>query len=163
MRIRLNDSVCRVMAKQSPKSSKTVHAAHMGKLSLVRVWRGAVKDGETLNGVKVSGINRMMGAKLEKIGDAKAGDVVAFGRMEEIQTGDVLTPSGAAVPEGALIWPEVASPVYALSITAENRNDEVKLSGALQKLAEEDPSLSIDHNADMGELILWGQGDTHLR
>ncbi len=142
---------------------KTVHAAHMGKLSLTRVWRGAVKDGETLNGVKVSGINRMMGAKLEKVSSAKAGDVVAFGRMEEIQTGDVLTPSGAAVSEGALIWPEVAAPVYALAITAENRNDEVKLSGALQKLAEEDPSLSIDHNADMGELILWGQGDTHLK
>lgn len=141
---------------------KTQHAAHMGKLSYARIWRGAIKDGEVLNGAKVSGIYQVLGAKLDKIGAATAGDVVAFGRMEPIQTGDVLTPSGEA-PESGLDWPAVPQPVYAMSLHVAERNDEVKLSGALSKLAEEDLSLLLKHDAESGELILWGQGDTHLR
>jgi elongation factor G len=140
---------------------KTMHAQHMGKLSYVRVWRGAIKDGETLNGTRVSGINALLGAKLEKKPAASTGDVVAFGRMDGIKTGDILTPSGEAL-EGALEWPEPMAPVYAMAMSAANRNDEVKLSGALQRLSEEDTSVSIAHNAAMGELIISGQGDTQL-
>lgn len=141
---------------------KTVHAAHMGKLSLVRVWNGAVKDGETLNDERVSGINALLGAKLDKQGQAAAGDVVAFGRMEQVGTGDVLTPSGSK-PDGCADWPDPIPPVYSAAVTATNRNDEVKLSGALQKLAEEDTSVSIEHNAELHELVLRGQGDNQMR
>jgi elongation factor G len=74
----------------------------------------------------------------------------------------VLTPSGTA-PETGLPWASVLSPVFAQTINAVNRNDEVKLSGALQKLVEEDTSVSIHHNADMGELVIWGQGETQIR
>ncbi len=140
---------------------KTMHAQHMGKMSYVRVWRGSIKDGETLNEQRVSGINTLIGAKLEKQSGASIGDVVALGRMDDVKTGDVLTPSGSA-PDGALAWPEPLAPVYALAISATNRNDEVKLSGALQRLAEEDTSVSIAHNAAMGELIISGQGETQI-
>ena len=141
---------------------KTLHAQHVGKLSLARVFRGTIKDGDTLNDMRVSGINSQMGAKMEKRPDASAGDVVALGRMEELKTGDVLTPSGKA-PTGALAWPAVPSPVYTLALSATNRNDEVKLSGILHKLVEEDPSISMEHNADVGELRVSGQGDTQLK
>ncbi len=141
---------------------RTVHAPHMGKLSHVRVWRGTVKDGEMLNGAKVSGIYQVTGAKLDKAGQAKAGDVVAFGRMDPILTGDVLTAEGG-LPDEGLSWPEVPQPVYARALQVAERNDEVKLSGALTKLAEEDPSLLVKHDQELGELTLWGQGDTHLR
>ncbi len=140
---------------------KTLHAQHMGKMSFVRVWRGTIKDGETLNEHRVSGINALLGAKLEKRTSASVGDVVALGRMDEVKTGDVLTPSGKA-PAGALAWPEPLSPVFAMAISAANRNDEVKLSGALQRLGEEDTSVSIAHNAAMGELIVSGQGETQI-
>lgn len=140
---------------------KTMHAQHMGKMSYVRVWRGTIKDGETLNDQRVSGINTLIGAKLEKQSRATVGDVVALGRMDDVKTGDVLTPSGKA-PEGALAWPAPLAPVYALAISAANRNDEVKLSGALQRLAEEDTSVNIAHNAAMGELIISGQGETQI-
>jgi elongation factor G len=140
---------------------KTMHAQHMGKMSYVRVWRGSIKDGETLNDQRVSGINLPMGAKLNKRAHANVGEVVAFGRMDEVKTGDVLTPSGQA-PDGALEWPAALAPVFAKAISATNRNDEVKLSGALQRLAEEDTSISIAHNAVMGELIISGQGDTQI-
>ena len=147
----VDNAVCQVF--------KTVHAAHMGKLSYVRVWHGTVKDGEELNGQRVSGINHVTGAKLEKCGAVSEGDVASFGRMDEIATGDLLTPGGAA----GLGWPEPLQPVYGLAITPVNRGDEVKLSGALTKLAEEDPSFRIEHNAALGELVIRGQGDTHLR
>lgn len=141
---------------------KTVHAPHMGKLSHVRVWRGTVKDGDSLNGAKVSGIYAAIGAKLDKRPSAGPGDVVALGRMEPIQTGDVLSPDGG-LPDTGLGWPEVPQPVFARALRVADRNDEVKLSGALAKLAEEDPSLLIRQDPELGELTIWGQGDTHLR
>src|SRR3546814_16135493 len=81
--------------------------------------------------------------------------------MDPIQTGDVLTPSGG-VPEPGLSWPAPPQPVYAVAVRVPDRNDEVKVSGALAKLCEEDPSLLVKHDAELGALVLWGQGDTHL-
>ena len=138
---------------------KTVHAAHMGKLSYVRVWHGTVKDGEELNGQRVSGINHVTGTKLEKCRTVSEGDIAAFGRMDDIVTGDLLTPDGVA----ALDWPAPLQPLYGLAITPANRGDEAKLSGALTKLTEEDPSFRLEHNAALGELVIRGQGETHLR
>jgi elongation factor G len=140
---------------------KTVHAAHTGKLSLARILRGTAKDGMTLNGVRVSGFSHLMGATLIKQGEAMAGDVVGLGRMDPIKTGDALTPSGTA-PAGIKPWPAALTPVYSLAIKAENRNDEVKLSGALAKMVEEDPSLAVDHSQDTHEMVLSGQGEIHL-
>ncbi len=141
---------------------KTYHAAHTGKLTLARMWRGSVKDGQTLNGARVSGLYRMTGVTMAKLPEAKPGDVVAFGRMESITTGTALTPSGTR-PPGMRAFPPTLPPQFALAIAAENRNDEVKLSGAMAKLSEEDPSLSFSHEHDTGELVLHGQGDIHLQ
>ena len=141
---------------------KTQHAAHMGKLSFARIWNGALRDGDMLNGVKVSGLYRALGAKLDKIPEATAGDVVVLGRMDAIQTGDVLTPDGSMSGKG-LTWPADPQPVHAVAVHVEDRNDEVKLSGALAKLAEEDGALMVRHDAELGEMTLWGQGEGHLR
>ncbi|MGH6980128.1 MAG: elongation factor G, partial [Stellaceae bacterium] len=138
---------------------KTYHAPHTGKLSLVRVWSGQVKDGDTLNGVRVGGVLRLTGVSTEKLPSAGIGDVVALARMEGITTGMVLT-SGKA-PK--LPWPDMPTPVFGLAIAAQNRTDDVKLTPAIAKLIEEDPTLSLEHNADMQEMVLWGQGDIHLQ
>jgi elongation factor G len=135
---------------------KTFHAAHTGKLSIARIWRGTIKDGMSIGGSRVSGLYHMVGTSLTKIAEAGAGDVVALGRMDEVATGDVLGG------KDALAWPPVLAPVYAMAIAAENRNDEVKLSGALHKLVEEDPSLSIAHDADTGQTVLRAQGEIHV-
>jgi len=140
---------------------KTYHMPHAGKQSVVRVWSGEITDGATLNGSRVSGIVSLQGHETTKLAKAQAGEVVAFGRMDEVQTGEVLTPSGerpASVPE----WPAPVAPLYAFSITAEKREDEVKLSGAIAKLIEEDPSLKLEQSRDTNELLLWGQGEIHL-
>jgi elongation factor G len=141
---------------------KTYHASHAGKLSLIRVWRGEITDGMTLNGGRVGGLFRMAGSQQTKAAKATAGEVVALGRMEKISTGDVLTPSGKR-PEGIVPWPGALEPIYALAVSAEKRADEVRLTGALAKLVEEDPSLSFGQNPDTNEMLLWGQGEIHLQ
>ncbi len=141
---------------------KTLHAAHAGKLSLVRVWRGELGEGETLSGHRVGGIVSLMGPQQKKQSKAGLGDVVALQRLEDVATGTVLTPSGA-VPDGMESWPAPLTPVYAFAIEAENRADEVKLTGALQRLCEEDASLTYRQDNDVHQLQLLGQGEIHLQ
>jgi len=139
---------------------KTVHAAHTGKLSYGRIWRGTVADGSTIGGARVSGIYSMPGGEPQKANATQAGELVALGRLDPVLTGMALTPSGAAV---ALDYPKPPEPVFSFAITSSDRKDDVKLSGALQKLVEEDPSLSLAYIPDTGETILHGQGEMHLR
>ena len=73
---------------------KTQHAAHTGKLSYARVWRGEIEDGMTLNGSRVGSLSRVVGAKHDKMAKAGMGEVVALGRLEGIPTGALLSPSG---------------------------------------------------------------------
>jgi elongation factor G len=138
---------------------KTYHAPHSGKLSLVRVWSGQVSEGMSLNGTRVAGILRLMGAQQEKLPAAQAGEVVALARMEGIATGTVL--STGTPPQ--LPKPAIPKPVYGLAIGAEKRADDVKLTGAVAKLIEEDPTLHLEQNAELQEMVLWGQGDIHLQ
>jgi elongation factor G len=139
---------------------KTYHLPHTGKLSLSRVWRGSVAEGNVLNGVRVAGVVRLRGATHEKAPAGTMGEVVGLTRMEEIATGAVLTPSGKAAP---LPQPERPQPVYGLAIHAEKRGDDVKLSGSIAKLIDEDPTLELEQNAELREMVLWGQGDVHLQ
>ncbi|MDA0654196.1 MAG: GTP-binding protein, partial [Proteobacteria bacterium] len=71
---------------------KTYHTARGGKLSMARIWRGALADGAHLNGERVSGLFRMLGLQTEKVHEAGAGDIVGLGRLESVRTGDTLTP-----------------------------------------------------------------------
>ena len=139
---------------------KTYHLPHTGKLSLTRIWRGTISEGMVLNGSRVAGILRLVGAQQEKVPSAQVGEVVGLTRMEEIATGAVLTPSGKV---GPLPLPERPQPVFGLAIAAERRQDDVKLTGAIGKLIEEDPTLELEQNADTQEMVLWGQGDIHLQ
>jgi elongation factor G len=110
--------------------------------------------------VRVAGVVRVNGAQHEKVASAGAGEVVGFTRMEEIATGTVLTPSGKGE---ALPQPEKLQPVFGLAMHAEKRGDDVKLSGAIAKLIDEDPALELEQNQDSREMVLWGQGDVHIQ
>ncbi len=138
---------------------KTIYAPHAGKLSYARIWRGSVKEGTSLGGVRVGGVLRSEGADWAKVPEAAAGDLVALARMEGVATGTTLALSGEAP---ALPFPVPHQPVFAVAITSENRKDDVKLSGALARLIEEDPSVVLAHSAETGETILAGQGEIHL-
>ncbi len=139
---------------------KTYVTPNGGKQSLVRVWQGTVKDGISLNEVRVGGVYRLMGQQQSSLGTAIAGEIVALGRLEGIKTGDTLSDSKnfKELPSA-----EVPTPVYALALIPEKRSDEVKVSSALGKLLEEDPSLAWEQHGDTHEIILWGQGEIHLQ
>ncbi|MHA1565534.1 MAG: elongation factor G [Alphaproteobacteria bacterium] len=139
---------------------KTAHAAHAGKLSFVRLWGGQIADGASLGGARVGGIFKMLGQQQNKVTKAQPGEVVALGRMDALETGDVLTPDGRG--EGGDPWPSAMTPVYAMAVEVKKREDEVKLSSAIHRLVEEDPSYRLEQDADTHELVLWGQGEIHL-
>jgi len=139
---------------------KTYYTPQGGKLSLVRVWQGEISDGMTLNGTRIGGLYRLMGQQTAGVQLATTGEIVALSRMEGVQTGDTLTPDGLSVE---LRRAKKLPSVYAVAIAPENRKDEVKMSGALVKLLEEDPALSWEQNGDTHEVILWGQGEIHLK
>jgi elongation factor G len=141
---------------------KSYHLPHSGKLSLVRVWAGEVKDGMTLGGMRVGGVFHMLGLQQQNVGSATAGEIVALGRLEEARTGQVLV-NGTGAPAVELPSAPPPAPMYAFAVHAENRNDEVKLSGALAKLIDEDPSLRFEQDPELQQSLLWGQGEMHLK
>ncbi|WP_428534640.1 elongation factor G [Rhodopila sp.] len=136
---------------------KTVYAGHTGKLSYARIWAGTISDGAHLGGTRLGGIYRYLNGDLTKIPEAKQGDIVALGRLDGVPTGATLSPGGQ--PE-KLAFPRASPPVYAMAVATTDRKDDVKLSGALHKLAEEDPSLFVTQE---GETVLHGQGEMHLQ
>jgi len=140
---------------------KTYFTPQGGRLSLVRVWQGELKEGAVLNGVRAGGIYRLMGQQQEHINSAAVGEIVAVARLEGICTGDTARVGNSKLLE--LPKAKRLEPVYALAIAPEKRQDEVKLSGALNKLIEEDPGLYWEQHGDTHEVILWGQGEIHLR
>lgn len=138
----------------------TVHAPHTGKLSVARILRGRLVDGTSFGDARVSGMQRLVGSVSTKLSEAGLGEVVALGRLEAVRTGDLLVPPA---PQPNEMWPEPLEPVYELAVRARDRNDEVKLTAAFQKLGEEDPSLRFIHDPELSELRLAGQGDVHLQ
>jgi elongation factor G len=145
---------------------KSMHTSHGGKMSIVRVLRGQVPDSTTFatpegEAGRVAGVFKLMGQSTEKRGPAQPGETVALGKLDHANTGDTLTAGKQAHP--ALPRAAPLPPVLALSVAAKERKDDVKLGQALQKLLEEDPSISVVHNPEAHEVVAWGQGEMHLR
>lgn len=146
---------------------RTTHTSHGGKLSVARVLRGDLSDGQTLRSPqgedRVSGMSRFAGAALTKVTDAKEGDVVALGRLEHAQTGDTVVADGKADLSGLATRARAPDPVHALALVVKDRKDEMRLAAAMAKLVEEDPSLVFVHDQEMSQIKLYGQGEMHLR
>jgi elongation factor G len=153
-----NDTIVQIL--------KTYHTMHGGKLSLARILSGNLKDGATLynqagTDTRIGGMFALKGQEQIKLNEAGTGDTVALGRLEEIVTGETLSASKAGAK--IKLKPEVLTPVYGLAVAAADRKDEVKLSAAIAKLREEDPSLLFEQSAELHQMTLLGQGEMHLR
>ncbi|HTV27420.1 MAG TPA: elongation factor G [Xanthobacteraceae bacterium] len=145
---------------------KTLNTTHGGKMSIARVLAGQIGDGTTLLSGdeevgRVAGVFKLVGQTTEKRGPATVGETVAFAKLDKAKTGDTLTAGKQPHPPIAKVAPY--PPVLAIAISAKERKDDVKLGQALTKLAEEDPSITIVHNPETHEVVLWGQGEMHLR
>ncbi|MGB8639662.1 MAG: elongation factor G, partial [Pseudolabrys sp.] len=145
---------------------KTFHTTHGGKMSVARLLAGQAGDGTTLTTAaseagRVSGVFKLMGQHFEKRGPAASGETVAFGKLDAAKTGDTL--SSGKQPHATLVEIKPSPPVLAIAVQAKERKDDVKLGPAFTKLTEEDPSLTVVHNAENHEVVIWGQGEMHLR
>src|SRR5271155_4955621 len=145
---------------------KTQNTAHGGKMSIARMLAGQAGDGTTLQSGddeagRVAGVFKLVGQSSEKRGPAMLGETVGFAKLEKAKTGDTLSAGKQVHPALGKVAPY--PPVLAIAISAKERKDDVKLGQALNKLAEEDPSITIVHNAETHEVVLWGQGEMHLR
>jgi elongation factor G len=145
---------------------KTLNTAHAGKMSIVRVLSGQIGDGVTLSSPereagRIAGTFKIVGQNFEKRGPANAGETVALAKLEHAKTGDTLTAGKQA--HAPLVNVQPVAAVLAMSVTAKERKDDVKLGQALHKLIDEDPSISLVHNAETHEVVMRGQGEMHLR
>lgn len=145
---------------------KTLHTGQGGKISVARVMRGTFNEGDTVIGsrgseARIGSLVNLMGANTTRIPEARPGDTLGFGRLEGIATGDAFA-SGKTRPD-AILSVAPPEPVYAVSLKVKDRKDDVRLSSALTKISEEDPSLVVESRPDMGEIRLLGQGEMHLR
>lgn len=145
---------------------KTVHTPHGGKLSISRILSGKIADGMTLTASdgtsdRVSGVYRLVGKDQQKKAEAFAGETVALGKVEPALTGMTLTTRKTGMPQLVTVVPP--APVLGFAIASLDHKDDVKMSAALAKIAEEDPSIVVRQDQDTAETIVEGQGEMHLR
>ncbi|HET7156352.1 MAG TPA: elongation factor G, partial [Hyphomicrobiaceae bacterium] len=152
-------------AKSAAHVIKTMYTPHGGKVSVVRVLAGEFGEGTVLQGARseerAAAAFSLLGQDAKKRAPAKAGETVALGRLEKVLSGETLSSEkGGCIQIPA---PEPTQPVYGVAIGVKDRKDEVKLTSALARLMEEDPSLSLQHAKETHQMVLWGQGEMHLR
>jgi elongation factor G len=145
---------------------KTLHMGQGGKLTIARVMRGTFHEGDTVVGsrgaeARIGSLVTLVGSTMNRKAEAVAGDTIGFGRLEGIATGDSFA-TGKARPD-AIASPTPPEPVYVMALKVKDRKDDVRLSSALAKITEEDPSLAVETRPEMGEIRLHGQGEMHLR
>ncbi|HKD57169.1 MAG TPA: elongation factor G, partial [Hyphomicrobiaceae bacterium] len=152
-------------AKSAGLVLKTMYTPHGGKLSLVRVLSGEFGEGTVVQGARseerAAAAFGLLGQEAKKRAAAKGGETVALGRLEKIYSGETLSTERAGGTQVKV--PDAPEPVFGMAIGVKDRKDEVKLTGALARLMEEDPSLQLQHAKDTHQMVLWGQGEMHLR
>jgi elongation factor G len=144
---------------------KISHAGQAGKLAYSRVFGSAISDGDQLTlsdgaSQRPGALFAVQAGQTKKVSSAPVGDVIAIGKLDPVAAGDLLSRNGV---QTAAVRPAKRFPVFQLAIATKDRKDDVRLSGALQKLAEEDSGLTIVHDQTTHEILLQGQGDPHLR
>ena len=142
---------------------KTNFIPHRGKQSIVRVWSGELQEGKTLqNNIRLQGMVSLKGKEFIKNSKVKAGDIIALSRVESIKTGDLISDEEKETKKGHDL-PISPQPIYAKAIRSIKREDDVKLSEALKEILEIDSSYLIERNKVTQQLLIWGQGEIHLR
>ncbi len=138
---------------------------YIGQLTFFRIYSGTLESGTTvLNATKgkkerIGRLVRMHANKREEIKVAYAGDIVAGIGLKTPYTGDTLCDIEHPIILESLEFPE---PVISIAIEPKTREDQEKLSSALQKLATEDPSFRVRIDEETGQTIISGMGELHL-
>ena len=143
---------------------KSVSDPFVGRISLFRIYSGTVKADQELDvasggKVRLHNLFKLQGKEHNDVPDLPAGGIGAVAKVDNLRVGDTLRTSGTNITISRISYPR---PVAEVSITPRSHHDEEKLSTALHRIEEEDPTIRIERRADTGETILAGLGDTHL-
>ena len=136
-----------------------------GKLTYVRVYSGTVPSGaQVLNStkgkkVRIGKLFQMHSNKENPVGEATAGHIYAFIGLKDVTTGDTLCDQAKPVVLESMTFPE---PVIDVAIEPRTKGDQEKLSVAIQKLAEEDPTFRVRLDVETGQTVIGGMGELHL-
>ncbi|OMP76335.1 translation factor GTPase family protein [[Flexibacter] sp. ATCC 35208] len=138
---------------------------YAGKLTLVRVYTGALRTGDmvwnsrTNKKVRVSRLLRIMSDKFEAVEEIGAGDIGAVVGLKEVRTGDTLSDPAHPVSLESIHFPE---PMIGYAVEAKLAKDANRLGEVLARLVDEDPTLQVSVDAASGQTILKGMGELHL-
>ncbi|SDS97374.1 elongation factor G [Microlunatus soli] len=138
---------------------------HLGKLTYVRVYSGVLAAGtQVLNSTKqrkerIGKVYRMHSNKREEIDSVSAGDIVAVMGLKDTTTGETLSDPNSPVVLESMDFP---APVIEQAIEPKTKSDQEKLSNAIQRLAEEDPTFRVHTDEETGQTIIAGMGELHL-
>lgn len=144
---------------------RTIADPFAGRINVVKVLSGQLQtDATVFNSTKgtmerLGALHTVQGKQLDKIPQAHAGDIVAFVKLKETQTGDTLSDKQSPIVYDPVEYPEAA---IAFAIEPKSRQDEEKISVALHKILEEDQALHFSRDAQTKEFILSGSGQLHV-
>src|SRR6184192_145500 len=158
----------RQAADEEPFSAlafKIMTDPYVGKLTFFRVYSGVLAAGSYIyNSTKdkkerIGRLLQMHANKREEIEEVRAGDIAAAIGLKDTKTGDTLSDEGHPIILEAMKFPE---PVISVAIEPKTKADQDKLSIALQKLSEEDPTFRVHSDAETAQTIISGMGELHL-
>jgi len=138
---------------------------YIGKLTFIKVYSGELKAGESLFNVtsgkkeRAAKILQMHSNKQQPLESATAGNIVALVGMKDIHTGDSLTDERHPIILENITFPE---PVIQIAVEPKTKDDEEKMTLALNKLADEDPTFQVKEDAESGQTLISGMGELHL-
>ncbi len=162
------DRVSRKYSNDEPFSAyvfRTIADPFAGRINVMKVVSGkiatdAVVYNSTHDAVeRLGALHVIAGKNLEKVNEAATGDIIAVVKLKETQTGDTLCDKANPIVYPPVEYPEAA---IAFAIEPKSRADEDKISTALHKILEEDPSLHFDRDPQTKEFILSGSGQLHI-
>ncbi|MFO0817440.1 MAG: elongation factor G [Pirellulales bacterium] len=131
------------------------------KLSFIRVYSGTLRRDDvvhvssTRKSLKIGPLLELQGAESHPVDAAGPGDIVAVAKTEDLHTGTLLGDYSLA----DVAYPR---PMVGLAVMPKSRNDETKLSGAMHKVAEEDPTFKVDRDPQTHEMVVMGMSELHL-
>ncbi|MFB9253775.1 elongation factor G [Sphaerisporangium melleum] len=144
---------------------KIMSDQHLGKLTYIRIYSGTLESGSSVinsgKGKKerIGKIYQMHANKREERPSANAGQIVAVMGLKDTTTGDTLCDPANPVVLESMTFP---APVINVAIEPKTKGDQEKLSTAIQRLAEEDPSFQVRRDEETGQTVIWGMGELHL-
>jgi elongation factor G len=147
---------------------KITNDPFVGKLGIFRIYQGTVKPdtqlfiGDGRKPFKVGHLFAVQGSKHNEVDAGIPGDICAVAKVDDIHYDAVLHDSHDE-DEYRLKRIDFPQPMYGLAVTTKTRGQEQKLSQALQKIAEEDPCFTIEHNQELNETVMRGLGELHMR